>query len=209
MRLLLSGGGRDVPAVDAFFAARIDTARPVLYIPVAQDESERTHADRLAWFEAAYGRYGIAHVAMCTDLRGAVLTDEYAAVYLGGGNTYSLLAQLRESGFDRQLAAYLRRGGFVYGSSAGSIVFGRDIAPTTYEDENEIGLADSAGLNLAGGYDICCHFGDAQRRAYKRARLAAFAGQSKGTIALPDDCAIYIEDDGITCLGSGVVLITP
>lgn len=206
MRLLLSGGGRDVAAADQFFASQIDLNRTVLYVPVAQDEAEVSYADCLEQFARKYAWYGITKIDMGTDLKQVTIGDAYTAIYIGGGNTFKLLKEVRESGFDAQLADFLHRGGFVYGSSAGSIIFGRDILPTTYEDENAVGFGDSKGLNLVKGYDICCHYGDAESRQYKRSRIQAFAGQSQGTIALPDDCAVFVEKDTLSFLGSGAVL---
>lgn len=206
MRLLLSGGGGNVPATDQFFASQIDLDKKVLYIPVAQDESEVSYAECLERFLCKYAQYGVTNIEMCTDLKRAAIGEEYTAIYIGGGNTFKLLKEIRESGFDAYIVDFLNRGGFVYGSSAGSIIFGRDILPTTYEDENDVGFHDSKGLNLVKGYDICCHYGDEEARQYKRNRIQAYAAQSQGTIALPDECAIFVEDDTISFIGSGAVL---
>ena len=96
----------------------------------------------------------------------------------------------------------------MYGSSAGSIIFGRDIIGTTYEDENNVGLSDSKGLNLVKGFDICCHYRDEDSKNYKRNRILKFSAQSSGTIALPDDCAILVDDNTISFIGNGIVMFT-
>lgn len=204
MKLLLSGGGQNVASLDTLFAAHIDARRTVLYLPVAQEATD--YAQCLEGFKRIYAPYGITRIEMCADLRQVILNDRYTAIYLDGGNTFKLLKEVKESGFDEKMVAFLRQGGFVYGRSAGSIIFGRDILPTTYEDENEVQLQDSTGLNLAGGFDICCHYGDEASRRYKRDRILALSGRSQGTIALPDDCGIFVEDETISFIGSGAVL---
>ena len=140
---------------------------------------------------------------MFADLHRA-LADDCTAIYLDGGNTYKLLKAVRESGFDEKILDFLSRGSFVYGYSAGSIICGRDIAGTTYGDENAVGYGDTRGLNLAQGWDICCHYrSDA---AYKRRRIHAFSAESKGTIALSDGCAVFVESGAMTFIGTGIML---
>ena len=60
------------------------------------------------------------------------------------------------------------------------------------------------------GFNICCHYGngDNDNTNYKRNRIQKYLEQSCGTIALPDGCAAYIQDNTITFIGSGVVLFT-
>lgn len=207
MGLLLSGGGRTDDVTD-FFIAKIDLEKTVLYIPVASEDM--SYEDCLARFTEAYGPKGLGNVRMCVDPRSAVLDDRIGAVYIDGGNTFKLLKIIKETGFDEKIKAYLEQGGFVFGLSAGSIVFGNDILGTTYETENEVGLKDSRGLNLVKGFDICCHYGsgDEENTAYKRNRINARLTQSHGTIALPDGCAVFIEGNAISFLGEGIVLFT-
>lgn len=205
MRLLLSGGGRDMALLDTFFASHIDLDQTVLYIPVAADESERPYKQCLKDFQRRYAPYGITKIEMCTDLSRAAADDGYTAMYIDGGNTYKLLKEIRESNFHTAIFAFLQRGGFIYGNSAGSIVFGRDIKPTTFEDENEVGWKDSSGLNLVNGFNVCCHFSGKENRAYKWNRIMEYACSSKGTIALPDDCGIFVENEKITFMGNGCV----
>ena len=206
MRFLLSGGGyaaEDRIELDSLFAAQIDVYGKILFVPVAEPDPAR-YEQCLTRFRDTYARYGITNIEMCTDLTHADIDTRYTAVYLGGGNTFKLLKEMKDSGFDKKLTAYLQQGGFVYGHSAGSIVFGHSILATTYETENIVGLADAGGLDLVQGFNICCHY--RQDRDYKRTRIRAYAGQFAGTIALSDGCGIFVCDDEITCVGDGVVI---
>lgn len=208
MKLLLSGGiaTEKAKALNGFFASHIDRHGTVRYIPAA-NEALSEYDESFEGFKHVFRAYGIADIQMCRQLQGAVITDQCVAIYFDGGNTYKLLKEVRESGFDRQISAFVRRGGFVYGRSAGSILFGKDIAATTFEDENTVAYGDSRGLNMVKGFDICCHYGgDEETTAYKRNRILKYAAQSNGTIALPDDAGIYVADDSITFMGGGIVI---
>ena len=207
MKLLLSGGNAEgVDTLDKFFASQIDINGKILYIPVADEEA--SFDKRLAWFKATYGKHGIFNIEMCVDLNKAVISDTCSAIYIGGGNTFRLLKKIRESGFDKKLVDYINQGGFVYGLSAGSIIFSEDIMSTTYETENVVGFADSRGLDMVKGYNICCHYGngDEKNTNYKRDRIREFSAQSHGTIALPNGCAVFVEEETITFIGSGIVV---
>lgn len=209
MKLLLSGGGDPecVVPLDEFFVSQIDLQKAVLYIPVAW-EDDPSYTECLEWFRRTYPPYGIKNFEMCTDLNNASNLDQYSAIFIGGGNTFKLLKEIKDSQFDKKLTTYLSNGGFVYGGSAGSIIFGKDIIGTTYEDENNVGLEDSKGLNLVRGFNICCHYGNGgeDNTNYKRDRIKEYSTPSDITIALPENCAIYVEDDTITFIGSGALM---
>ena len=209
MKLLLSGGGdpENVVHMDKLFISKIDLQKAVLYIPVAW-EDDPTYNECMDWFTKIYQPYGLINIEMCTDLSTVSNLNQYTAIFIGGGNTFKLLKEIKDSRFDKKLTDYLINGGFVYGGSAGSIIFGKDVLPTTYGDENNVGLEDSNGLNLVNGFNICCHYGDGDEgnTKCKRDRIREYSKPSDVTVALPENCAIYIEDETITFLGSGVMM---
>jgi len=61
---------------------------------------------------------------------------------------------------------------------------------------------------LVKGYNICCHYGngDEVNTKYKRDRIKVYSAPSDVTIALPEDCAVYVEKETITFLGSGIMM---
>ena len=63
-------------------------------------ESCYTYEECLQWFTETYSKYGIRKIVMWTDLQGKKLCDNYAAVFIGGGNTCKLLQVLKDSNFD-------------------------------------------------------------------------------------------------------------
>ena len=160
MRLILSGGGNaeSVMPIDELFANQIDLQKTVLYIPVAMEAHVFSYDECFEWIEKTYKPYGIKNIEMCTNLNSVVIGDQYSSVFIGGGNTFKLLKEIKESGFDKKLASYLRHDGLLYGGSAGAIICGKTIEGALYLDTNNVGLTDLTGLDLVGGKDVFCHY---------------------------------------------------
>jgi len=117
-------------------------------------------------------------------------------IYIGGGNTWSLIQEIKNSNFSYQLLQYFEAGGQVYGGSAGAIILGKRI--DTHDDENKIGLSDMEGLNLLGNYSVACHFKDDQHDRFK-----AWAIKNKfPIICLPEETGLIIENSIARCVGT-------
>jgi dipeptidase E len=88
------------------------------------------------------------------------IVERSDAVFLGGGNTFVLLDQLRKSYFDELLISMHRAGKILIGESAGALVLGPTIAPIRFIDEPERApeLSDFAGLGLLPFFPAV-HFG--------------------------------------------------
>jgi dipeptidase E len=76
--------------------------------------------------------------------------DEVDAVYVGGGNTFRILADLRCSGMDRELTEKVHAGLPYIGLSAGSVIVGPDIEPAGLLDDPSAApdLHSTAGFGL-------------------------------------------------------------
>lgn len=157
MKLLLAGGGEpeQVKALDEFFANYVGEGK-ILYIPVAMDKIPYDECEM--WFRKTYLQYKLHNIDVCTDLKNAPNLDEYKAIFIGGGNTFKLLKEIKESKFDYKLKTYLNNDGFIYGGSAGAIIFGKTIETANHADKNLVNLKDLDGLNLLNGYDVWCHY---------------------------------------------------
>ena len=161
-RIMAAGGGGlqdGCPLLEQFAAWTGATGR-VLFLPIAQAGTGRPFAECLAWGRATLEPFGIRDITMWTDLSAEDHSGlaEFDAVFIGGGNTFSLLDQVRRSGFDTALVRFLSGGGAVYGGSAGAILLGRDILTCAHLDENHMGLDDTRGLGVLGGYCAWCHY---------------------------------------------------
>lgn len=160
-KIALAGGGsaKDSRRIDEVFASWIAPNARILYLPIAL-RGIRPFDECLKWIRTTFLPLNITNVEMWTDLsehQGNELF-EFAAVYIGGGNTYSLLAQFLESGFDRHLAEFASHGGVIYGGSAGAALLGEDIRTVSHIDDNSIGLNETRGLNLVKGFAVWVHY---------------------------------------------------
>jgi len=161
-RIILAGGGdeRDSQPLDALFAHWTGEAGRLLYLPIALDRPNSDFASCLEWLRGVFQPLGVCNITMWTDLRphdhGEL--DAFTSIYIGGGNTFHLLNQIRSSAFDEPLRHFIERGGAVYGGSAGAIIFGCNILTCAHMDEDQVGLTNISGLDLVHGHAFWCHY---------------------------------------------------
>jgi dipeptidase E len=121
--------------------------------------------------------------------------DDIAIVYIAGGNTFYLLKQLRQTGFDKLLIDFVAKGGLYAGASAGALVAGLDIQPVAALDEPEKvqGLDSTKGLGLTNTVPIP-HY-DFQNRKSQTDIIKQTYGKQFDIILLTDDQALVVQDD--------------
>lgn len=196
--LFLSGGGNEEESykLDSEFIKRINGK--VLYIPVAINKLKHPYPNCLKWFRKTMAQFGINDIEMWTDLKSRTQKDldKFSAVYIGGGNTYDLMATIRKTGFDKLLTVFLKNTGVVYGGSAGAIIFGKDIDTSKYSDKNNVNIKNKKGLNLVKGYSIWCHYQSKDDSKIKE--LIKEKGLS--IIAIPE-CSGIIVNQNIKVIG--------
>ena len=160
-KIVLAGGGNeeDSRLIDKTFASWIEPNGKILYLPVAL-RGVRPFQDCLEWMKSTFLPFNITNVEMWTDLseHKGVELSKFVSVYIGGGNTYSLLAEILENGFVHHMIEYVSLGGIIYGGSAGAAILGKDIRTISHVDRNEIGLTETKGLNLAMGHSVWVHY---------------------------------------------------
>jgi len=76
--------------------------------------------------------------------------SQYDIIYVGGGNTFTLMKFAREMNFDKTVLALLKRDGVYVGVSAGSVIVGPSIqiANEVHPDKNEVDLKDFTGFTI-------------------------------------------------------------
>lgn len=121
---------------------------------------------------------------------------EFGGIYIGGGNTWNLMQELKDSGFSNLLLKYVEAGGQVYGGSAGAIILGKRI--DTHDDENNIGLSNIEGLSLLRDYSVACHFKDDQHDRFKTWSL----NNELPIICLSEETGLVIENSIARCVGT-------
>ena len=200
MKVVLGGGGgaADSRLLDEVFARWIGSQGKLLYWPVAL-RGIRPFPSCLEWITDTFAPLKINQITMWTDLCEHQVRelDQFDAVYIGGGNTFALLQELRKSGFERYLKDCVRQGKAVYGGSAGAAVLGRDIRTVTYLDRNEVGLVETQGLDLAAGHAIWVHY-----QPQDDSLIEAYVHQyQQPVIALSECSGIVIDDVGMRAVG--------
>ncbi len=206
MTLILNGGGDGQTAARArqLLNSVIEHTKKILYIPFAwPDPSYRGCMEFMTEELSDVEKTGIHMVTAPEALMSLDFTD-YACLYIGGGNAYKLLNDLKTSGAFDKIRNYLQEeNSIVYGGSAGAIIFGRDLDSCNTDDENAVGLTDHTGFNMLMGWSLLCHYTsrDAARTELSRNYLLKLS-ETKPVYAIPEEDTILVEDDRITFLGS-------
>ena len=156
----------------------------ICFIPTASAEP----ADSIAAFYSAYTRLGAVPSVLrlftrTPDLRATLLSQD--AIYVGGGNTKSMLAVWREWGLDAVLREAWRKGIVLAGVSAGAICWFEHGVTDSWADR--LMPLDCMGF-LAG---TCCpHYdSEAERRPAVHAFVAS--GIVPPVLALTDGAAAH------------------
>ena len=206
MKLILNGGGdgKAVESARQLLNRVIDHRKKILYIPLAwPDPTCRGCLEFMTGELADVEKAGIEMIRSTEELMSRNFPD-YAALYIGGGNTYKLLRDLKESGAFGKIRKYLtEEDGIVYGGSAGAIIFGKDLDSCNTDDENEVGLIDHTGFNMIGGYSLLCHYTSRNRERTELSRKYLLElSKTKPVYAIPEEDTIYVEDGKMEFIGN-------
>ncbi len=188
-KLYLAGGGS---ANQTFEADKkiFKNVKNILYIPFAWDR-DLTYESCREWFEELILLHNISNYTLMKSPNQNIDLNGFDMIYIGGGNTFKLLKELKESGFDNKIINYLNNGGRVYGGSAGAIIFGQTILPCTIgncSDENLVNLKDLTGFNLID-YDIDCHYDE--NTDFKLVKNYSIENK-RNVIAIPEENVVEI-----------------
>ena len=210
-KLFLCGGGCGKQMEDIYpvFHSVIDNTKPLLYIPLAMPEETHTLDECYAWLQNELKNGGV-HVPSIEMVRSfeEILTkdfSDYCALFIGGGNTFSLLKGLKDSGAFEKIKDYLKGDGVAFGSSAGEIIFGKDIMTAITEDPNEVGLQDTEGFDVLSGISLDAHYTNAgTKEDHERVTdfLTKYSIEHEKVIALPEEDTLLVEGDQIQVIGS-------
>ena len=208
--IYLSGGGdADVTAgIDTQFLSNIRD-KNILYIPIAKSADRNGYKKSYRWLVNKLGRLcdDQLTVTMALDLSVYTSIDKYSAVYIGGGNTYKLMAVMSKSGFSSILKRYIYNGGVVYGASAGAVMMGKDIS-TFIEDKyilenKKHNFIITKGMSLVGNYSILTHYNDGDSDKLR----GDFRSNDNPIIAIPAGVALIVKNKSATVLGNKPVYI--
>lgn len=205
MKLFLNGGGCGQQTALALqkFSDTIDRAKPLLYIPLAM-EWER-YPDCYEWIQGELREVKVPSIEMVTSADEIVRKelDEYCAIFIGGGNTFKLLYELKKSGAFDKIKRFIERDGVVFGGSAGAIIFGQSLESCMQADKNEVGLRDIGGYDVLNGISIFCHYANCTEEK-QRESTAYLTELSKRmpVIALPEEDTLFVSGHTVETMGT-------
>ena len=110
MKLFLCGGGSGKQIIFALnkFSSLLDKAKPILYIPLAFENNDYDSCSK--WFSEEIKYIGLDNFEMVRSSEELSQKDfnKYSALFIGGGNTYKLLKELKENNNFRKNKYYYK-----------------------------------------------------------------------------------------------------
>lgn len=188
LELILSGGtGKDKEKkLNNLFLKKVGKGK-ILYIPIAMES--RPYEECYKWVTNALGR----DVTMLTSFKEKVTLSKFKGIYIGGGNTFKLLKEIKENKWESKLKNFK---GVIFGGSAGAIIFAKDVTTAawgTIKDKNKVKLKDLKALNKLNGYNIRAHYLEKEKKD-----VLKFVKKTKiPIIAIPEDSGILVKNKKI------------
>ena len=205
MTLFLNGGGCGEQLKETYssFKKEVDLSRPLLYIPLAMDEER--YSDCWAWIQKELENFGFPSIDMVKSAQELCCKNlmAYAAIFIGGGNTYKLLSDLRSCDAFNRLRGFVEDGGTVFGSSAGAIIFGKNIDSSGWDDQNIVELKETKGFNKVFDAYIGAHYpNSASDKTQKAKECFMNLSHEAPVIALPEEDTLIVKKNIIKIIGS-------
>jgi len=215
MRLFLNGGGSGAQIASALEKLNeiIEHDKPLLYVPLAMDEERNPYDNCYEWISTQLANISVLRIDMVRtfeELAQKSLGD-YCAIFIGGGNTYKLLKGLKESGAFINIQEYILNDGVVFGGSAGSVIFGKDINIIAEMDSNDVELVDTTGFNVINNVSIFPHYTNIKSRLtdeQNRERhekftksIINFSKNIGSVIAYPEEDTLFSNGDKVEMMG--------
>lgn len=202
MRLFISGGGKTLLATKKLNEI-IEHDKPILYIPLAMPS--KRYPSCYEWIKDELKGIDVPNIDMVvsgTDLFNKNL-ENYSALFIGGGNTFKLLKDLKDSGSFEKIKVFIENNGIVFGGSAGAIILGQCIDTCKYADKNEVDLKDLMGFDVVNYFSFLCHFTnqDKEKTELNKNYLIELSKKEK-IIALPEEDTIYYENGKFEIIGN-------
>lgn len=124
---------------------------------------------------------------------GRIYTEpKYDYIYVTGGNTFKLLHDLKECGYDKVLRKMIIEGATYIGSSAGAYLISKDVSHIQKYDENNYGIDDFSGLGILDAR-LICHFDNDRYYDYYKLRTST----SDVVFTIDDDNILVVDKNNI------------
>lgn len=202
MTLYLCGGGSGNQIIKALskFAKKLDKSKPILYIPLAMDKSKYDSCYK--WFKEELKIMNLTKFEMVKsslELSQKQFSN-YSAIFIGGGNTYKLLNEIKQHSNYERIYEYLQKCGTIFGGSAGAIIFGKDINCCLLDDKNNVDIKNTSGFNFLNDYSILCHLKN--KNFKKNCKFLKEYSKNNKVLYLPEENVIVIDNGKISIIGT-------
>lgn len=204
MTLFLNGGGCGEQLKESYqlFKEKVDTNKPLLYVPLAMKKEK--YSSCLEWILGELADFHFPKIDMITSATELCTKNlaEYAALFIGGGNTYKLLSELKSCNAFSKINAFLEEGGIVFGGSAGAILFGKTIDSCRHADPNELGLKETSGFNKVFEAYIGAHYpNDDPAKTQRATECFTELSNDAPVIVLPEEDTLVIDKNTVKVVG--------
>lgn len=204
MKVFLCGGGAGEQTIEANKRLNevIDHTKPCLYIPLAMEAD--MYDSCYKWITGELKDLEIPHIDMVRSAEELAEKDlsAYSVLFIGGGNTYKLLYDIKRCGMFEKIREYLENGGVAFGGSAGAIIFGEDLESCEMDDPNEVDLKDTAGYDVLDGISVLCHYTNRTvEEDEKNKEFLLSISYKRRILALPEEVTVFVNDDKVEIIG--------
>ena len=197
MKVFICGGGSGEQTARALQRLNevISHDLPCLYIPLAMEEDQ--YESCYEWITGELSKVdipGIEMIRSAEELSRKRLAD-YSFLFIGGGNTFRLLHEIKRVNMFEPIRAYLQNGGTVFGGSAGAIIFGEDLESCALDDANEVGLKDTKGFDVLEGISFLCHFTNRiPEHDLRSEKYLLKISKHRTVYALPEEDTLFLNE---------------
>lgn len=169
--------------------------KKLLIIPCASANEEKAGAQAIE--DALSFGFKREHIFIFSvrsfSILGRIYTEpKYDYIYVTGGNTFKLLYDLNECGYDKVLRKMIIEEATYIGSSAGAYLISKDISHIQKYDENNYGIDDFSGLGILDAR-LICHFDNDRYYDYYKLRTST----SDVVFTIDDDNILVVDKDNI------------
>lgn len=204
MKVFLCGGGAGEQTIEANKRLNevIDHTKPCLYIPLAMEAD--MYDSCYKWITGELKDLDIPHIDMARSAEELAEKDlsAYSVLFIGGGNTYKLLYDIKRCGMFEKIREYLENGGVAFGGSAGAIIFGEDLESCELDDPNEVDLKDTAGYDVLDGISVLCHYTSRTvEEDEKNKEFLLSISDHRRILAMPEEVTVFVNDDKVEIIG--------
>lgn len=215
MKLFLNGGGCGKQTILTYKEINkiIDHNKPVLYVPLAMDETDHPYDSCYEWIKEEISSIDIPNIEMVRSFEEFANKDfnKYSLIYIGGGNTYKLLNGIKTTNTYDKLKEYIKNDGIVYGSSAGAVIFGKDINIIEVMDNNNVGIKDTSGFDYLNGISLFVHYTNYKSKYTEEENkkltkkytdfIVNYTKKNEKVIAFPEEDTVFFDGNNIRVIG--------